>query len=274
MTAPTAVYHPFSGRVEIRLYGKPNNWSLLNPPPETLRRIGNLASAEGVYRLLAPKPSAFNARVCLSDDLTETVMGNESVSIHRGVDADGAVIPPGQAFYLASADCLTVVTLDPKSGMTVAAHAGRDCLFDRKRINGEGKSREHESVVDAIVARYEQANIQAKYLKVFMTCGISPKEFVHDFQDPKFGTANMKMCADVAHKWGLRCLDGDMTKGKLVLTEIVRAQFMKHGVDPYHIGFDIVDTYGDTDRYGNHLWWSHRREPGPGRNAVLVTRKY
>lgn len=274
MTSPSATYSLFNGRVEIALYGKPNNWSLLNPTPEALIRIGEAAQGGQVSTLLAPKPSAFNAKVCLPEDLREVIDTGNCVRILRGVDADGVIIPEGQAFYLASADCVTIVATDPKSGLTIAAQGGRDCLIDRKRVNGDGPSREHESVVDAMVARFKEAGINPKYLKVFLTCGIGPKEFEHNFFDPKYGQGNIKMCLDLVAKWGKAVLDGDITRGKIVLTEVIRAQFAAHGVPPYQIGFDVVDTFADTDREGQHRWWSNRRGDGANRNAVIVKRVY
>ena len=276
MTAPTSKHDPFSGRVEIRLYGKPLNWSHADTNAATLERIADVAIEMKVHNLFAPKASAFNAKICLPEELNQAVYcGGTPVKLKQGVEADGVVIPVGEAFYLPSADCLTVVAIDPKSGMTIAAHAGRDCLMDRKRINGEGKSHpEHESVIDAIVAKFEAADVNPKYLKVYMTCGIGPKQFIHDYHHDRYREANTKMVMDVIRKWGPQCLDGDMMKGKLVLTEIVRAQLIRHGVAPYNIGFDVVDTYADVDAEGKHLWWSYRREPGPGRNAVIIKRVY
>lgn len=274
MTSPSAVYTLFNGRIEIALFGKPNNWSLLDPTPESLALIGDAAQGNRIDTLLAPKPSTFNAKICLPEDLNTTFDTGNGVRIMRGVDADGVIVPEGQAFYLASADCVTIVATDPKSGMTIAAHGGRDCLIDRKRVNGEGLSREHDSVVDAIVAQFKNAGINAKHLKIFMTCGIGPKEFEHNFFDPKYGAGNIKMCLDLIAKWGKTVLDGDITRGKIVLTEVIRAQFMSHGVPAYQIGFDVVDTFGDTDADGQHRWWSNRRGDGTKRNAVIVKRVY
>ena len=293
--SPTAGYMPFSGRVSIRLYGRisppilggedmlrqpwnVHDWAIKDRiAEETRANIAGTLRQIGVKTVSAPRPQKFNAVICEPGDLTgDAVSISSDVTFMRGLDADGVVVPVETPFWLSSADCLTLVVIDPKTGMTIASHAGRDCLFDRERIYGRPPSREHESVVDAIITRFKAAHVNAKYLQAFMTCGVGPEHFEHDWghRDVVMATRNQAMCAHVLMRWGTQCLDGDLLKGKLVLTEIVRAQLVKHGVRVFNIGFDVVDTYDDVNVNGDHLWWSNRRGDGDKRNGVLVTRNW
>ena len=77
-----------------------------------------------VSEAFVPKP-AFNAEVACRSDLTEELLP----SFFRGIEADGAVLTEeGQAYLLASADCLTGVFYDPDHHVAVGTHQGRDAL--------------------------------------------------------------------------------------------------------------------------------------------------
>lgn len=279
----TLQYDPFGGRVSIYLMGNPLDWSISGDHAEEVgMRLAEFARYLGIGIVLAPRPAAFNAKICETVDLTERALLAkfcESIYIYRGCNADGVVLPfllrgfsaERYAFWLSSADCITIVAHDPETGDTIPAHGGRDCLLDRSRING-GPSREYESVVHSIAARFSKAAM--KRLKVFMTCGIGPEHFEHRCDDEKYGPANTKMVLDIVAKWGKSCLQGDYLAGKIVLSELIRAQLVSLGVHPHNIGYDTVDTFSDRDRDGSPRWWSYRRGDGKKRNGVLVVRNW
>lgn len=267
---------PFGGRVSVYLFGMPLDWNIGgDEQKDVLKRLGHLSEELSVADIFAPRPSMFNAQICDPVDLVEQVRISQKVSffntMYRGCDADGVEIPQGKAFWLSSADCITIVVHHPESGKTVAAHGGRDCLIDKERIRG-GKSRQYESVVHAMVAQYGKNEV--RQLEVFMTCGISPENFSHSCDHEQHGPANTRMVLDVLAKWGPTCLEGDHFQGKIALSEVVRSQFIKLGVKPHSIGWDAVDTFTNRGRDGEYRWWSYRRGDGKKRNGVLVVRNW
>ncbi len=276
----TLRYGPFSGQVSIHLLGKPHDWNISGDESElVLRRVGAVAQGLGVSKIFAPRPAKFNAEIVAADDLKEEIVladEDRSVIMYRGIDADGVEFPKHDqngyyAFWLSSADCITIVARHSETGHTIAAHGGRDCLVDRGRING-GTPRKFESVVHAIADRFSKT--ERKALKVFMTCGIGPEHFEHRCDDAKYGQANAKMIFDIQRKWGATSIHGDPFEGKISLSEVIRSQFVSLGVAPHNIGYDTVDTYTDTDPNGELRWWSNRRGDGKKRNGVLVVQNW
>jgi len=155
-------YEPFDGRVSVYLFGTPLDWNIAGEDQKLVhQRLGELAGDLGLVKLLAPKASSFNAQVCAPEELTEEIRlpGEVRASLWRGVLADGCEIPRGEAFWMSSADCISVIAHDPKDGKTIAAHGGRDCLMDRGRINGDKSPREFESVVHSIAAQFSKSNV-------------------------------------------------------------------------------------------------------------------
>ncbi len=269
-------YHPFSGRVSVFLFGRPLDWNISGDEEgEVKRRIGKVVGELGIAtnpELYAPRPSTFNAHICAPGDLTDrTTLEGSDVTLCRGCDADGVVLRPQSAFWLSSADCITIIAHDPGSGQTVAAHGGRDCLIDRERIKG-GKRRQFESVVHAIANTF--SNRKMAGVKVFMTCGIGPENFSHPVDHEKYGLDNAKMAFDIQAKWGLSCIFGNPFQGKISLPEVIRSQFIDLGVSPHNIGYDGVETFEDRGQDGNYRWWSYRRGDGKKRNGVLVVRHW
>jgi copper oxidase (laccase) domain-containing protein len=273
-------YSPFSGRVSIYLFGRPLDWSLAgDDAADVQNRLSVIARELGVKNILAPRPVEFNASVCTIGDLTETCFLGDAVDapiLYRGCNADGVELlsipgAPLYAYWVGSADCITIVAHDAETGKTFAAHAGRDCILDRERIKG-GPSRKYESVVHAIMDRFSAK--EKKSVRVFMTCGIGPDHFDHLCDDPTWGQFNTRMVLDLISKWGRTALQGDPFRGKICLSEIIRSQFISLGVPAHRIGYDGVETVSDCNRDGDYVWWSYRRGDGKKRNGVLVVRNW
>ena len=295
VTKPTATFTPFSGRGEIYLFGPPHNWSIKTLDPETLARIGAIADSLGVAALYAPRPEKCNATICHPNDLTEVVkLPGSQASLHRGTYADGVILPTNCAFWLSSADCQVVVVSHDVSGATVAMHAGRDSLFDRKLIETGVASREFNSVIDAAINRIgtsEERLIKPSQLQAFITGGIGPEEFDHPYGHPAYGEANRRMVEKVIRDFGRDSVLGDPENGRLILSEIARVQMRTHGIPAYRIGFDGIDTFMDASfnarvmppQYASDMpercmegaWWSNRRDSAQGgeRNGMLYIRR-
>ena len=297
-TSPTRVFNPFPN-VKVRLFGRNSgnktDWSI-TPLTDEARQVGgtmpdcyDLVAAQlyeaDVHTAYAPRPSMFNAEIVDHGELKtfhqpnfdthvedELFPWRRSVGIFRGVDADGCDIPSGCAFWLSSADCSCIVAR-AKSGFTIAAHAGRDSLVDRKCLETDTPSRRHASVVDAIMARFKENGDLTADLKFFLTCGIRADAFRHRSDHPRFGQSNRKL---IEH---LRLLDpmcvlGDPCEGRISLNAVVIAQLGRHGVSMSQITDDNIDTFADKGLGGEYTWWSNARattlEEKAKRNGVMV----
>lgn len=261
---------PFPGNVLVFCYGRPHNWrGVVSSGPMTFFSLADLVKQKGVYDVWALQVTRGDARVSRSESFSECV-GAGGVTIHMKHKTDGVVIPRGGAFWLASADCPTIVVWCKSTGFTIAAHAGRDSLLDRKRIETGIKSREHESVVDAILEKL--TNRQIPELHVFVCCGIGGEHFVHSVDDPIHGAFNVLMFKDNINRYGNDCIVGEKSRGALSLYDLIRAQFTTRGVPEENITTDSVNTFGDRDEEnGEHKWWSACRGDTE-RNGVLVIR--
>lgn len=292
------------GAVELRLFGRNNgatDWGIATlteetarrPTPESQRTYGMLHGISChayVPVLYAPKPSTFNAVICPHDALRVSLMNshedlegdppyNNLVLVCRGVDADGCDIPVGHAFYIASADCPTIIARSATSGTVIAAHAGRDCLVDRARLKTGNPSRPHESVVDAIVDFFHRKfSDKPGDLEVVSVCGIAAHNFSHPLDHPTYGDVNRNLVSYMISTYGTTCIHGNTQKGCLDLHNIIRAQFERRGVPGKHIQCDTIDTYGDCASDDNHRWWSNARAQTPQerakRNGVMVIRRF
>lgn len=249
--------------------------------------IDHLLGDGNVY---APRPSQFNAKICRPEELTEVYQGiidlsNEEINtslkgvrILRGVDADGCEIKRGERIMVASADCPTVIVRSRRTGRVVAAHAGRDCLFDRKRLESGALQRTPESVIDAIMQSetfWREKDVCE--IEAFITCGIGPQNFRHRTDHPTYGKMNEKIVSHferLGNHNNRETIAGPRHLGCLNLAEIIRAQFMAHGVPPENVADDGIDTYGDMDADDEYTWHSSARGKTPEeksrRNLVVV----
>ncbi len=253
-------------------FGRPDNWSLADMA--TRNRIALFAHQRRVTKIFAPVPSQFNAKICARGEFNEEILiplvNRDHVTIFRSPPADGCEILAYEGFFIASGDCPTIVVHDPDSRRTFCAHAGRDCLFDRSNALGRGKSREHDSVVHALLAEFPKE--VARNLKVFIACGISGRNFSHPLQGHDRSEECQKMLMYIEHHYGCGFARGDLSLGCISLKDLIRMQLVQRGVESDNIGCDNIDTFADTDRGGNHVWWSNRRGDKKERNGVLILR--
>jgi len=265
----------FNGRVSAYLFGRPNDWSIVDDnSEEALWRLSFLCDELSIRKLLVPNPRTFNAELCGIDDLTPKIMSVlNSREMYHGCDADGIDLEVGDAFWLSSADCAAIVALDPVTGRTIAAHGGRDSLIDRATFNGK-EHRANRSVVHAIVRSFGREAVAR--LKVSINLTIGPDSFTHPFAHEEYGQQNMDMILSLMADWGdgFGVTPGNMQEGRICLSELIRSQFVHLGVAPHNIAFDGIDTFADRDPDGQHVWWSYRRGDGPKRNGVLVVREW
>ena len=266
---PIKIYRPFNG-IEIKLFGKPDDWNLSRHKfgSVVLNRVANITEMSGVKNILAPRPSMFNAKICDSKDLIERLEIGRGIKLFRGCDADGVPLKKGEAFWLSSADCPTIIVTDIKSGKTIAAHGGRNSLMDSVKITTGKKSRKNESVIDSIMSRMKGVN--KSDIRAFIVSGVRPENFKHRYSDKNRGVYNKLMVEYVIDKWGRRCVVGEPKDGRISLVEIIKSQFVGYGVKRSQIKSTPIHTYEDRDKKGNYVWWSNRRGDKLKRNGVLV----
>lgn len=260
---PTAHYRLFNDAVEVYGYGKRTS-------DFEESHVAQVARELEIRTILHPQTHAFNASVCGSDEFRNQTE-RDGVVIRHDCLADGVIIPKGQAAWLRTADCPTIVARHDDSGVVIAAHAGRASLIDQECLQTGNPSRRHESVVYAICERllangcYHPAGIEA-----FSCCGIGPIFFKHPFNHPKHGRFNRIMNTAIADRYGKECfevVDGGVRSGALKLHQLIKNQFWRQRVSPDSIRHDSVDTAVEEE------WFSRRRGDRIGHNTILVVRR-
>jgi copper oxidase (laccase) domain-containing protein len=277
VAVPTASYRFFDGAVEVDCFGRSSgNWALKGYDrseseannPGIGRKIEALLKTHRIGRLYLPTPRTFNALLASSVDLTVPWYEGR---IFRGAEAEGVLLDKVQdACGIASSDCPTIVARNGVTGLVVAAHAGRESLYDANRLFNGAAPRRFASVVDAIMDALLGGNVQhTSSIQAHVVCGIGQSNFSHPYDESEQGKRNEKMCAYLNDTWG----QGVVSHGHISLPKLITRQFEKYGVDPYSVHWDKITTYSDTEN-GDYQWHSHRRTRSGERNFVLVTRRY
>lgn len=268
----------WNGAVEVRCFGrKTGDWTLKPTAmeaergnPTLLQRLAYLREHYECGRIVIPNPSLFNSAIVHSRD--NNAWNEEWLYGHvvRGPYADAVVFTEGtQSFAVASADCPTVILNAPDKGITVAAHAGRDSLFDRSFVLEGVRIKNRGSVIDEMVHACMAYGADPRSLRAFIACGISGARFSHHTDNPEHGPANVKIIEHFVREYGKDTVLHPK-HGTISLLATIRSQLRSHSVRDDRIGHDAADTYGDLDTDGAPVWASQRRD-GKGRNLVLVT---
>ena len=284
---PVYVRDLFGGKVTIIVFGAPFNWNYAGASREEMeaKNPGITAALEEVMRkynirrALVPKP-AFNAKVVTDVDLPNELLP----TFFRGADADGVILErSGDAYFLASADCVAVALFDPQTGIAAGLHCGRNAVIDRACLDSDGETRrEHESVIHAAVQALdriafdlpEESLLTETFdIQAFLAAGIRPETFDHPTKDPKYGTANQRMVDHLLYlqlkRGHLPSIVTDEVAGKIDLFALVRHQLDSEDVTM--IEEDEFDTATSKDADGKLIFHSNRRDPTE-RNLVVIMR--
>lgn len=305
MHLPNPVYQRplFNGRASLIVYGAPTNWRFAGKTsaemdvnnPGVTALINGLMERHAVKRAFAPAP-AFNAEVVTDKDLHEEILPG----FFRGANADGVILTkPGDAYFLASADCLTTAVYDRFSGFVAGLHCGRDALIDRKRLrDGENArkcvQRKYSTVIDAGVfllmmmhlysssgkPRYDSLLLPKKEgtnldrFDAFLAAGIRPDSFAHPLSDEFRGRDNRHMIEWLEEyqrkDLSLPKIVTDHDQGKIDLFALVRHDLTYfQGCRPGNILEDTFDTATSKDADGEFLFHSNRRDRTK-RNLVIL----
>jgi len=185
------------------------------------------------------------------------------VDLYFGAEADGVSnLPPHTAFWVASADCPTVVLTD--GDRVLPFHAGRDSVAPRYWIPEIlSADRGRASVVDTALGYF---NGSGKAVRAFVLCGIGHHSFIHSLDDPKWGDSNRRLVAEVTERWGERCIRESgqhPNEVSLSMPDVIQQQLVRGGVPGRNVKHDGIDTRRDEE------WWS-QADGEDGRNAVLI----
>lgn len=271
---PTLILNSRCQKAGIYLFGKPNDFGPHGDCETIMETLKFYATRNFVTDILVPSCQKFNAKIAGKKHFLEKIKFSD-ITLHKMVFADGVILNRHEALFIASADCPTIIATG-ENGM-IAAHAGRNCLIDMQKLYPGAKTREHESVVDAMMEELLLAGEKAKNLKVFITCGIKAENFPHPFDHPQHGAKNEAFIKYLLKKYGKNFLKSNPAAGLICLKDLIKTQFMIHGVPRENIAADSIDTYGDNV-LGNHVWHSCARgktqEEKKRRNGVLVIRNF
>lgn len=270
---PLYVRNVFGGKASVIVFGASRDWSYRGETAEEIesknpgiaKELERVMKRFHIKRALSPKP-VFNAKVVKENDLSQEILPH----FFRGADADGVILTkPGDAYFLASADCLTAAFYDPQANAVAALHCGRDAVIDRKRLNeGEHAKRENESVVDAAI-RLVGHEKHRDQIQAYLAAGIRPETFDHPTVEHPYAQENKRM---IDHLVGLshkKKIVLDSQKGIIDLFALVRHQLEQHKVKAENIAEDEFDTATSKDAHGKFLLHSNRRNKTK-RNLVIV----
>jgi len=289
---PVYVRDLFGGKATVIVFGAPFNWNYAGSSREEMEAknpgisgvIEDVMREFEIKRAFVPKP-AFNAKVVTESDLTVELLPG----FFRGADADGVILTkPGDAYFLASADCLAATVYDDRTGFIAALHCGRDALIDRAKINGDtARVREHESVIYAACKYFEDAIINHQVhdlhgwhdetgwdpelaprerFEVFLAAGIRAETFDHPTVNHPYADVNTRMIAYLQKACPTAVVDA--IQGKIDLFELVRHQLTWPNSHPV-IEDDGLDTATSVNDRGEFLFHSNRRDKLK-RNLVVV----
>lgn len=262
---PTKIFRPFGLEgPKVLLFGRQKgDWN-----PSRLRNgynadrglhfaLSSLGDRYSFKKLFFPKPTDCNARLVMERDFTQSVSsGPCSLQVMMGVSADAVMIHRGSAGAIASADCPTIITYCPTTGVVIMAHAGAKSIVDVPHLIDGQPARNPSTVVDSVVAAMVGGH--CSWPQVFITCGI--ERYHHPVLAKHLFTG--VPTDPVVH-------------GEIVyLKRLVAKQFSDRGFGG--VTTDFIDTQTDKNKK-EYLWHSYRRGVTPeekaGRNLVLVVNR-
>lgn len=142
----------------------------------------------------------------------------------------------------------------------VVAHAGRDSLINRARVDGqEGYTRIRQSVVDSIVSTFWDIGIPPNKIHMHAFFAIPARLFVHEFGHPVYGHYNQRLYELIRLRWADAIIAKDEDGFCLSLDNLIVAQAHDVGVNSVVVSDSITD----------HPELSHTRD-GKGKHSNLM----
>lgn len=273
---PTRIFETPCRKIKAYLFGAPNDFGQQGDIRIVTETLKFCAARNGVKNVLIPSCKKFNAEIIGAEKLRHKTRLRGGLMFHRGYFADGVILKTkGDAFFVVSADCPTIVAIG--KSIAITAHAGLACLIDKSKIYNNKPSRKHESVVDSIMEKFIGARENTDEMRVFITCGIKSVNFHYRIDHPQYGGKNKILINYLLRKYSY-CLSGDFGGGSISIDNLIENQFLLRGVWPKNIIFDNIDTYSDKNSSGEYIWHSCARgktlQEKKRRNGILVIKNF
>jgi hypothetical protein len=188
---------------------KPHDWSL----KQLNIRDGAATNSEFISRFLhvisfitkhdggviyAPNTSKASARISHPDEFDKIVRIGDHIELRGNpeVHSEGTWLRPGENTVYPTGGCPVLVFIG--GGHCCVVHAGRDSLIDRERIRSGERSREHESIVHAVIEAFKERGVtQPGSIKVHGYFGLAPRTFDHSFDHPEHGDLNKRLADEL-----------------------------------------------------------------------------
>ena len=162
----------------------------------------------GIRKAFVPTVSAFSGRIATASDLMEIIELDHGRQYRTCATAvEGGEVAVGEALMVGAGGCPFIVAYDTIPGgvsRMIFAHAGRDSLIDRKRIDN-GTPREHEGILYAIAAAFEDWGTPPNRVSIEAFFSIDPEVFLHSFDipgDEERAQAHRALYRDIRRRWG------------------------------------------------------------------------
>ena len=149
--------------------------------------------------VFGPTVTDMNAHLTDADKLTTEILLPHGITLYRnpGLKADGLPLSAdaGETFVMSGGGCPIIVAIG--DGEVIAAHASRDSMIDRTRVMTGSQSRQHESVLHAIVREFKDWDISPSQVHVHVYFSVPAAAFTHDFSDAAYGAFNRALHRDL-----------------------------------------------------------------------------
>lgn len=273
---PTKIFKTCCKKIKVYLFGAPNDFGPQGNSAIITETLKFYAGINGVKNIFAPSCKKFNAEIIHTEKLRHKTRLRGGQMFHRGYFADGVILTAkGDAFFISSADCPTIVAIG--KNIAIIAHAGLGCLIDKDKIYNNKPSRKHESVVDSVMEKFIKTRENIDEIQIFITCGIKGANYSYPSYHPQYGNKNKILINYLLRKYSYSLL-GDYSNGLISLDNLIKNQFVLYGVWPKNVILDNIDTYDDKNSSGEYIWHSCARGRTPEekkrRNGVLVIRNF
>ena len=162
--------------------------------------ICGVLKSMGVHKAYAPHVSPASAKIVETNVLKQIDLGEERM-LYRNchAPADGVFLGKGRAFVMSGSGCPVIIAAG--GDKVVVAHAGRDSLIDRGVVMEVPITREHVSVVNAVVSAFRENDIAPHQISMRMLFSIPAAVFEHRFDHPQHGQYNLALFRFLNERW-------------------------------------------------------------------------
>lgn len=152
------------------------------------QRLGNTLSRQGARHIMAPSPTAFNAKIIGPDEMPMMSLWDDRDTLaYRDPNKPGDITwleEKGSAYTFSGGGCALVVV--SVAEYLFACHGGRDSIINRDWVeNGVtfDSTRDYEGILDAIFRKVAPISKHTKNAHVYVFWSIPPVVFTHKLSE-------------------------------------------------------------------------------------------